>query len=489
MHPSRAVSRVAESIDEVDRFATELDAWFASAPGLLGRHGTQLSTLSEVLRPALLRNREHLAGLDTGRDAGEVYDACRRADRRTVFVRRLWQWFATRFDQRRDPRTRDVLQAADEVVWSCWAPAWQLTGAGRPGPAPLPYLDPQISASTTPRQDVPHDLAAVRDSELAAQVRAMPVPVIALPERVAWRPWWLVLLAHETGHHVQFELTPDAGAAAGDVVADAAARAGAGDDEVLGWQRWSAEMFADAYAAVLTGPAITWAVGELELRAGDGVLRSPAPGYPPPLVRLALLAAITGEPAVVGDPASTGDPGGAGRGPAGSGPLAARVTGLLERVPAVAAALLTVPVGSATLAVAAPQAVAWRQAAAVWRRQLTATAEPRPSATVDAARLCVAGAVAAWRDTSAGIAADRHGSGATAGTRGTGARTSTRTAAGTGAGGASDGDRLSRRLLTVLPACGPSGLRSTTAAPAAAVRRAARSVSDALFSAAVEEEP
>ncbi|MEU8242654.1 hypothetical protein AB0C07_30740 [Actinoplanes missouriensis] len=443
MHPSRALVRVGESIDEVDRFVTELDAWLGSAPGLLGRHGTQLSTLSEVLRPALLRNREQLAGIDTGGDAGEVYDACRRADRRTVFGRRLWQWFAVRFDQRRDPRVRDVLRAADEVVWSCWAPAWQLTGAGRPGPAPLPYLDPQISASTTPRQDVPHDLAAVRDSELAAQVRAMPVPVIALPERVAWRPWWLVLLAHETGHHVQFELTPDAGAAAGDVVAEAAARAGADDDEALGWRRWSAEMFADAYAAVLVGPAITWAVGELELRAGDGVLRSPAPGYPPPLVRLALLAAITGEPAA---PLPAG---------------AARVSGLLDRVPAVAEALLTVPVGGATLAVTAEKAVAWRQTAAVWRRQLTATAEPRPSATVEAARLCVAGAVAAWRTSTAG-------------------KTGT---------GASEAELLRRRLLAVLPACGPSGLRSTSAPPAAVMERAARSVSDALFSPAVEEEP
>ncbi|MFC7530844.1 hypothetical protein [Actinoplanes sp. GCM10030250] len=436
---SRSVARVAESIDEVDRFIAELDEWFTAAAGVdaLGQYTTQLATLSEVVRPALERNREFLSGIATGRDPGEVYDECRRADRRTVFVRRLWRWFAVRFDQRRQPHLEDVLRAADQVVWSCWAQTWQLTGAGKPGPAPLPYLDPQVSASTTPRVDMPHDLLAVRDSVLAGQVRAMPVPVIALPERVAWRPWWLVLLAHETGHQVQFELSPGGAEPARDRVAAAAAEAGAGPDEVLRWETWSVEMFADAYAAVMVGPAISWAVGELELRAGDGQLRSPAPGYPPPLVRLALLAAVTGEPAEEPTPAAAG------------------VAGLLARVPRVAAALLTVPVGQQSLAVAAAKAAAWRQASAVWRRQLTAPAEPRPSATVEAARLCVAGAVAAWRD-------------------GTGEK---------------DADLLRRRLLATLPGCGPDGVRAADAPAPRTVRDAARSMTDVLFSPLVEEEP
>jgi hypothetical protein len=192
------------------------------------------------------------------------------------------------------------------------------------------------------------------------------------------------------------------------------------------------------------GPAISWAVDELELRAGDGVLRSPAPGYPPPLVRLALLAAITGETPGAGSP----DPAG--------GPLAKDVAGLLTRVPEVAAALLTVPVGAQTLGFAAAKAAAWRQATAVWRRQLTAAAEPRPAATLEAARLCVAGGVAAWRD---GDGQD-----------------------------AARAARLSRRLLATVPECGPSGVRAATAPPSSTVRQAARAVSDVLFSAAVEED-
>ncbi|HEU4349732.1 MAG TPA: hypothetical protein VFR35_18295 [Actinoplanes sp.] len=445
MHGSRARSRVAESIDEVDQFAAELDRWFASAAELdaLGQYRTQLDTLAAALRPGLRQNRLCLLDVDTGRDAGSVYDECRRADRRTVFLRRLWRWFTVRFDQRRDQRLRNVLRAADEVVWSCWAQTWQLTHAGKPGPAPLPYLDPQLSASATPRVDLPTDLVAVRDAALAAQVRAMPVPVIALPERVVWRPWWLVLLAHETGHHVQYELSPGADEPARDLVMEAAAGAGAGDDEQIRWGRWAIEIFADAYAAVMVGPAIAWAVDELELRGGDGLLRSPTPAYPPPSVRLALLAEATGDPGVA-PPAG------------GGGPLADDVAALLKRVPAVSAALRDVPIGKATLATPAAALPGWRQSAAVWRRQLAGPAEPKPAATVEAARLCVAGGVAAWRERSAG---DEAGS----------------------------AELLRRRLLATLPECGPGGVRAGTVPAAGVVEAAARSVIDAAFSPAVEE--
>jgi hypothetical protein len=416
--------RIAESIEEVDRFAAELDRWFLAAGELdaLGQYRTQLSTLGDVLRPPLRQNRERLCAIPTDQEPGTVYDECRRADRATVFLRRLWRWFADRFDQRRRDDVRDVLRAADQVVWSCWQQTWQLTGAGRPGPAPLPYLDPQLAASTTPRVDVPPDLAAVRDRRLAEQVRIMPVPVIALPERVAWRPWWLVLLAHEVGHHVQFELSPGAGESVRDVVRAAAGKAGADDDEAGRWERWSGEIFADAYAAAMVGPAISWAVGELELRGGDGMVRPPTPGYPPPIVRLALL---------------TGDR-----------PVVPEVAGLLTRAPEIAAALHTVPVGTATLAAMTERAAQWRQATAVWRRQLTASTEPRAATTIEAARLAVAGGVAAWQESPGRI----------------------------------DADLLRRRLLAIVPDCGPPGVRAA-APPAAGVERAARSVTDVILGA------
>ena len=74
MARSRNLSRIAESVDEVDRFAAELDHWFASAAecDALGRYTTQLAALSGVLRPTLARCRDHVVGLAPDRDSGAV---------------------------------------------------------------------------------------------------------------------------------------------------------------------------------------------------------------------------------------------------------------------------------------------------------------------------------------------------------------------------------------------------------------------------------
>ncbi|GAA0465581.1 hypothetical protein Ade02nite_47640 [Paractinoplanes deccanensis] len=89
----RNLSRVAESVDEVDRFAAELDRWLASAAEVdaLGRYSTQIAALAAVLRPPLARCRDHVSALAVDRDSGAVYDDCRRADRRVVFLRRLFR--------------------------------------------------------------------------------------------------------------------------------------------------------------------------------------------------------------------------------------------------------------------------------------------------------------------------------------------------------------------------------------------------------------
>jgi hypothetical protein len=103
--------------------------------------------------------------------------------------------------------------------------------------------------------------------------------MIALPPVCQRRPWWLVIAAHEVGHHVQWGL-PGAGERA-----DKAITATVGDSLAARWLGWREELFADACAVLLTGPAVIWAITELETRP------APALGtrrYPPTLVRLAM---------------------------------------------------------------------------------------------------------------------------------------------------------------------------------------------------------
>ena len=97
----------------------------------------------------------------------------------------------------------DALRAADELIWSCLQVASLVTET--PLPLPLPYPDAAFSPSATPRIKPPPTLPA-RDRVLDDMLRILPVPMIALPYGIVEEPWWLVLVAHEVGHHVQYDL-------------------------------------------------------------------------------------------------------------------------------------------------------------------------------------------------------------------------------------------------------------------------------------------
>ena len=207
-------------------------------------------------------------------------------------VRRLNEWYADKYDQRLDERTGVVLRAADEVVRSCWAEPF--AALGRPAPSgPLAYLDPRFDAAATPRVSVPTDLRAPRDALIGEFVRELPIPTIALPGTSRDEPWWLVLAAHETAHHVQHDLAPGLVARTRDCVADVAGRPPVGDAETGAcWGGWAQEVFADACAVLTVGPVAAWAVEELQHAPPRRLVALPAPGsrYPPPAVRTVPMA-------------------------------------------------------------------------------------------------------------------------------------------------------------------------------------------------------
>lgn len=397
---NRVAARIDECRSEADQLRDEFEQWLAytAKQDAFGQYRTQLGSLAHVIRPALQTTRQRFLDSCAGISAGEVYDECRRTDQRVILLRRLWRWYADRFDQRldtdrpgrpREPGFATGLRAADEMVWSCWSDTWRAAGLGPlPGPAPLPYVDTTYSAVATPRSEVPADLRQPRDELLRSYTERMPIPTIALPPIVTRRPWWLIVVAHEVGHHVQSELLDDAHRSPGLSAAAAAAGAGAGVDEQERWRLWTREIFADAFAFVLTGSATVWAVEELERRTDGQLGVSASPGYPPPLVRWALLR-VLGERCGVSEIPVPASPVGAAT-PRG-------VQGPLERIPVVVDALLDAPVSATTLRAIAASTQDWQYLAANWRRSLLERVDPIPVHTTEAARLCVAGGVLAWR--------------------------------------------------------------------------------------------
>ena len=214
--------------------------------------------------------------------SGHVYERCRELDGSLVVVRRAYEWYAAKYDQRLDRRLADGLRAADEIVRSCWHSAFELRGEAPPA-GPLSYFDARFDSYATSRRTVPLQLKAPVDAPFDDLVGALPIPVTALPLWAAAESWWLVLAAHETGHHVQAELGLDMAARA--VLAP-------------GWAGWSRELFADAFSVLMVGAAAIAPVQELEHATPRRMMAVPEPGdlYPPPLVRLAILGELAGMP-------------------------------------------------------------------------------------------------------------------------------------------------------------------------------------------------
>lgn len=395
----------------------------------MGGHATALDLLSAVVLGLIDEIAARIGATDPCLTDGAVYEKCRSEDLRLLHARRLWRWYADRLDQRAgsgDDAELQTLEAADEVIWSCWKTA--ITALGEPpSAAPIPYLSAQFSAYTTPRTDPPEGLRPGMDDLLRKHVDQLPVATVALSPVCCRRPWWLIVIAHEVSHHVQFE-SPGLEQMTQEQVVGAA-YAVTGDAELAeAWRPWSRELFADACSVLLVGPAAIWAVGELETRTPAGMTRSPSGSYPPPLLRLAMLHAAAN---LAGLP-----PWEAGQAEEQAPPRDDRLRRLLACVPDVAAALLALKSASGQ-----PLHSVGRQAVAAyatggsvsgWESELLGVHDPVPRQTLDAARFCAAAGVHAWQ------------------------RSGTREGA---------ADWLSGRLRAVLPLCREPGARGGGGAP------------------------
>jgi len=374
------------------RFSNHLDAIAIVFPRMLD------GILSALDRASLLGS------------SGEVYERCRSLDDSLVTVRRAYEWYATKYDQRLDCRLASGLRAADEIVRSCWHSAFELRGMASPA-GPLPYFDARFDSNATSRRAVPIQIKAPADAPFSDLVDALPIPVTALPLWATAEPWWLVLAVHETGHHVQADLGLD------NQIRTVLAP---------GWAGWSRELFADTFSVLMVGAAAIKPVQELEHATPRRMMAAPEPGdlYPPPLVRLAILGELAGLPRI--------DAGEFAWIPKADEMAATALAPYFDAIPATCAALLKV------LKDLRP---AWdTQRVAVWQHRLR-TKDPVLTGlgTRAAARYLIAAGVMAY----AGTTADER-------------------------------QTVNENLLRFLPECGPPGTLGSALIPAEIVALADR---------------
>ncbi|MER7133946.1 hypothetical protein, partial [Streptosporangium saharense] len=284
MHPERVRARLDRSATTAQRLGHEIAGWMrrGHADRRLHRFTVHLDVLDGVLSRMLGAVTREIEAIDPRSPSGEAYRRCGELDGAVFTIRHLFDWYATKYDQRHDPALSGILACADEVVLSCWRQPFENLGREAPT-GPLAYVEPRFDAFATPRVSVPPDLRLPADSLVAEFVGRLPVPVVCLPEWTAAQAWWLTLAAHEVGHHVHKDLDPALENATRDALAEAT-----GDET---WRRWALESFADAYSVLMLGPAAAWIVEELGHGPPDSLARTRG-GYPPLPVRLALMAEV-----------------------------------------------------------------------------------------------------------------------------------------------------------------------------------------------------
>jgi hypothetical protein len=418
-----AAGRIGEAREGAGYVGQEIDGWVAATNrrGPPGAHLSRLATLQQIMQPTLDAIAGTLSPEATGPlDLPGAYALARATDKRVLFCRRLFRWYAMRFDQRADPGLDRCLAGADEVVWSVWARTFAAAKVPR-RPAPLCFVDNDPIPWASRHNRLPIEARPPSgDDFLSARIKDLPLPVVGLPPVVAWRPWWLVAAIHETGHHLQYTLATGLVDEVAAALGAAATEAGAEAAEGKQWQAWGAELFADAYAAVFAGQASVWVISELERAFPDPLAARPT--YPPAEVRLRLAAALvaeTGAPAPDFTLAEGGVPADL-----------TSVRELLDRVPAIVTALLDHPIGATSLRELGGDGRARSEDQALWAEDLR-KGQAVAVQTLDAAAACVGGAVRAW------LTMD---------------------------GTESDAAALREQVLTVLPGCRPDGDRAADTA-------------------------
>ncbi len=258
------------------------------------QHHGQIDAIKKLVSTGTSALGNRADGIAIDRSPWEVYDECRLFDLRLTWLNRVWDFFRDKLEQRERADYETALSAADQVVWSCHREPLSRVAPldGSPPPpsvVPLPFVESRYAFEAFPPTTVPPDLA--NDAGFIGDyLERLPMGLIRLPPAVLHAPWWLVLVAHETGHTLERDLAPGLH----DAFATAIRGAIADPEDASWWARWAPEVFADVVSVMLAGPWALQALMELEpRRPPEMVVRRGQ--YPPAMVRLELLERVARE--------------------------------------------------------------------------------------------------------------------------------------------------------------------------------------------------
>jgi hypothetical protein len=250
MTPSIANRKRIELEQKLNALNIEFMEWsqISQAGQLLEKHHTQVLVVTSGLKGFAEKIRSEL---ERAKQPEEILTAARNLQALILAVRRIWEYFRSKWIQRREDKFQHYLKAADELVWSFYEPVLRHQCPTPVSPCrrepPLVFLNGGLSPFALSRNQMFQAEQVVgqaipEDRQLQRYLRQLPIPIIGVPWfQICHLPDALVL-AHETAHAIEsdFALHEELEKRYA-VVAPA-------------WKAWQSEVFADLFGCMVMGP-------------------------------------------------------------------------------------------------------------------------------------------------------------------------------------------------------------------------------------------
>jgi hypothetical protein len=291
-----AERKYVELHEKLDSLQTELAAWQALAAtdkDPLRLHRSQIAKLATTLGDLVSSFQKALPKVapQNPNDDDVFLANARNTENMFLATHSVWAFFRKKLAQRLEPGFSKFLDAADELAWACYHPAFKTAGVPIKEP-PLVFLNGALSPFMVAREKafVPEDVPPrfLGLEEFKGLVSRLPIPVIGVPWAQAGHVPDALSIAHEVGHVIEDEFSLEE-------ELDDAVRSVVPKTRQPQWLGWRAEIFADLWACAAVGPAYVSTL--CDFLAADPLRNAAEKGqqnsYPTPHLRILInLAAL-----------------------------------------------------------------------------------------------------------------------------------------------------------------------------------------------------
>lgn len=286
-------ARVSSLTRRVAGLPAEIQRWllYAGRGEQFEKNSSQLEALDIFMSEVTAGLERASAGLSLSAnsdhsDAARLLPEAEQLERELFKSYFIWAYFRGKLEQRFVPQFADALTSTDLVSHDCYRAALgranSLGVEHKLGLRDYPltfFLENYPSPVTWPRDVALRGLAG----------RSLPVPVIGIPWDYIATPWEWLSLHHEVAHAIDADLGMPSKEMEELLVRSSHPRASV-------WQLWMGEVFADAAAILLAGPAfVSYLATSLLLPAKAAPLLSEVGKHPPAYLRVVLNARIVRE--------------------------------------------------------------------------------------------------------------------------------------------------------------------------------------------------